>query len=63
MLPEEKVLHGWLQERNDGFSYVHGKHKGGRKKRPRNAASTARQVRTHKRSVKAKSLKRMMEEI
>lgn len=59
---EQKALHGRLEMDSDGFTYVHGKHKQGRKKRTRNKNKTLRQVRQDKRAVKAKELKRQLAE-
>lgn len=59
---EERLLHGRRQSDDDGFTYVHGKHKAGRIKRTRNRKSTIRQVRADKRSVKASSRKRQLAE-
>jgi hypothetical protein len=63
MLIEEKAMHGQREMDDDGFTYVAGKHKAGRKKRTRNKNKTARCIRSDKRSVKQKSLKRMLSEI
>lgn len=60
MTPEMKRLHGRRESDDDGFTYVHGCHKAGRKKRSRNRNSTARNVRNDKRSVKAAETKRML---
>lgn len=62
MIIEEKALHGQRENDDDGFTYVAGKHKAGRKKRTRNKAKTARCIRSDKRSVKQKSTKRMLSE-
>lgn len=56
---ESKALHGRLQNNDDGFTYVYGKHKGGRVKRSRNAHQTDRCIRADKRSVKAKENRRI----
>ena len=62
MIIEEKVFHGNREKDDDGFTYVAGKHKAGRKKRTRNKAQTDRCIRSDKRSVKQKSTKRMLSE-
>lgn len=62
MIIEEKALHGQRESNNDGFTYVAGKHKAGRKKRTRNKTKTARCIRSDKRSVKQKSINRMLSE-
>jgi hypothetical protein len=62
MTPEQRILHGYRQSDDDGFTYVAGKHKAGRVKRTRNKQSTARCLRNDKRSVKAAEHKRMMDE-
>ncbi|HIE1217668.1 TPA: hypothetical protein ACXJRX_000895 [Serratia marcescens] len=59
---EYRRLHGQRQSDDDGFTYVHGKHKAGRVKRTRNRQSTIRQVRADKRSVKAAEIKRQLAE-
>lgn len=60
MTPEMKRLHGQRESDDDGFTYVAGSHKAGRKKRSRNRMSTARSIRNDKRSVKAAEMKRML---
>lgn len=59
---EQKALHGRLENDDDGFTYVHGKHKAGRVKRSRNRLKTIRCIRADKRSTKAKELKRQLAE-
>ena len=56
MSPEMKVMLGCRLEDSDGFTYVHGKCKAGRLKRPRNRMATSRHIRTDKRRVKAKEM-------
>lgn len=63
MTPEMKAMHGILQDNDDGFTYVAGKHKNGRVKRTRNRNQTARCIRNDKRSVKGKELARAFREI
>lgn len=62
MTPEMKFMHGIREGNDDGFTYVAGKHKVGRKKRTRNKNSTDRAIRSDKRSVKSKETKRMLSE-
>ena len=58
--PEFKKLMGQRQMDNDGFTYVYGAVKDGSKtNRSSNRASTKREIRNDKRSVKAKALKRI----
>lgn len=44
MTPQEKKFHGQRERDDDGFTYVHGKHKGGRVKRTRNRLKTTHLV-------------------
>lgn len=62
MTPEMKVLHGYRESDDDGFTYVAGKHKAGRKKRSRNKNLTARCIRNDKRSVKQAEISRMFKD-
>lgn len=62
MTPEEKAMHGGRELNDDGFTYVHGKHKGGYKKRTRNKNTVHRCLRSDKRSVRSREMKRMLEE-
>jgi hypothetical protein len=59
---EQKQLFGFRESDSDGFTYVHGKFKQGRVKRSRNKNKTRKLVRSDKRSVKSKSLKRELKE-
>ena len=47
---------------SDGFTYVYGKYKEGRKKRTRNKNQTKRNIRADKRAAKAKAIKRIKKE-
>ncbi len=60
MSPEFKKLMGRRQSDDDGFTYVYGKHKGGRSSRTRNRSTTARCIRNDKRSIKSAGLKRAL---
>ena len=61
--PEFKKLMGHRRMDNDGFTYVYGAVKdGSRTNRSANRASTKREIRNDKRSVKAKTLKRVLDE-
>jgi hypothetical protein len=62
MTPEMKILHGRRESDDDGFTYVAGRHKAGRKKRTRNKNQTSRCIRNDKRSVKQSELKRCFKE-
>lgn len=62
MTPQEKKFHGQREQDDDGFTYVHGKHKGGRVKRTRNRLKTIRLVRHDKRAVKAQIDKELRNE-
>lgn len=62
MTPESKAMHGIRESDDDGFTYVSGKHKVGRVKRPRNRVHAEQAVRYDKRAVKAKEIRRMMRE-
>lgn len=62
MTPEGRKMHGWRESLDDGFTYVSGKHKRGRVKRPRNRQHAIQCARHDKRSVKAKLTKRLLGE-
>lgn len=53
---------GGRQMDSDGFTYVYGKYKEGRKKRTRNKNQTKRNIRADKRAAKAKAIKRIKKE-
>lgn len=57
------AMFGIRRGNDDGFTYVHGKFKNGRKKRGRRKLSVIRSVRHDKRSVKGKAIKRIRKEI
>ena len=62
MTPEMRKLIGDRVKDDDGFTYVHGRVKGGRKKRTRNRLATIRCIRLDKRAVRKLELARMFSE-
>lgn len=61
--PEQKMLFGWRETDSDGFTYRYGKFKNGYKKTPHHNKGIKISKRNDKRSVKAKSLKRDLDEM
>lgn len=59
--PEFKRMIGSRMQDSDGFTYVYGAVKDGSSVRPA-TASTRRQIRNDKRSVRAQEMKRIMRE-
>ncbi len=59
--PEFKKMMGGRRMDSDGFTYIYGAIKDGSSVRPA-TASTKKQIRSDKRSVKAKEMKRMLTE-
>jgi hypothetical protein len=61
--PEFKKMMGNRKRDDDGFTYIYGAIKDGSKtNRSANRASVKREIRNDKRSVKAKTLKRIFDE-
>lgn len=52
LMANYKFMSGIRERNDDGFTYVYGKHKSGRKKHSRNAKQTDRCVRADKKKVK-----------